>query len=185
MKVTADGILGSAQKINNKKKTEETEVKQDTKSLKSDSINISKVLNSRIETLGKEVKDIQISLTKNQVIRDGIDQLLSAPSSGAAEKILNETTFNDSKILKDFVGLTFTPQEVESKKTDVKAFILNDISSLTRIQVEMDNIIASDLTSSKKVESLMAGVSDTLKNAPSGLENISNLNEEKVMKLIR
>ncbi len=185
MKVTADGILGSAQKINNKKKTEETEVKQDTKSLKSDSINISKVINSRIEALGKEVKDIQISLTKNQVIRDGIDQLLSAPSAGDAETILNETTFNNSKILKDFVGTTFTPQEVESKKIDVKALISNDINSLTRIQVEMDNIIASDLTGSRKAESLMAGVSETLKKAPSGLENISNLDAEKVMKLIR
>jgi hypothetical protein len=185
MKVTADGILGSAQKINNKKKTEETEVKQDAKSIKSDSINISKVINSRIEALGKEVKDIQISLTKNQVIRDGIDQLLSAPSADAAEAILNETTFNNSKILKDFVGTTFTPQEVESKKTDVKALISSDISSLTRIQVEMDNIIASDLTGSRKAESLMAGVSETLKKAPSGLENISNLDAEKVMKLIR
>ncbi|PKL16848.1 MAG: hypothetical protein CVV49_14075 [Spirochaetae bacterium HGW-Spirochaetae-5] len=185
MKVTADGILGSAQKINNKKKTEETEVKLDTKSPKSDSINISKVINSRIEALGKEVRDIQISLTKNQVIRDGIDQLLSAPSADAAETILNETTFNNSKILKDFVGTTFTPQEVESKKIDVKALISNDINSLTRIQVEMDNIIASDLTGSRKAESLMAGVSETLKKAPSGLENISNLDAEKVMKLIR
>ena len=98
MKVTADGILGSAQKINNKKKTEESDVKLDTKSIKSDSINLSKVINSRIEALGKEVKDIQTSLTKNQIIRDGIDQLLAASSSDAAETILNETTFNDSKI---------------------------------------------------------------------------------------
>lgn len=184
MKVTADGILGSAQKINSKK-TEQTELKRDSKSVKSDSINISKVLNSRIEALGKEVKDIQTSLTKSQIIRDGIDQLLTASSSDAASTILNETKFNNSMILKDFIGTTFTPQEVESKKNDVKTLIANDVNMLTKIQVEMDNINASDLTGNKKVENLMAGVSETLRNAPAGLENISNLNAEKVMKLIR
>ena len=185
MKITADGILGSAQKINNKKKTDETELKQDTKSTKTDSVNLSRVINSRIEALGKEVKDIQTSLTKNQIIREGIDQLLTAPSSGAAENILNETTFNNSKILKEFVGTTFTPQEIETKKTEVKALISSDVNALTKIQVEMDNIIASDLTGNKKVENLMAGVNETLKKTPAGLENISNLDAEKVAKLIR
>jgi len=184
MKITADGILGSAQKINNKKKTDETELKQDTKNAKTDSVNLSRVINSRIEALGKEVKDIQTSLTKNQIIRDGIDQLLAAPS-GAADTILNETTFNNSKILKEFVGTTFTPQEIESKKSEVKALISSDVNSLTKIQVEMDNIIASDLTGNKKVENLMAGVNETLKKTPAGLENISNLDAEKVAKLIR
>lgn len=185
MKITADGILGSAQKINNKKKTDDTELKQDTKTVKTDSVNLSRAINSRIEALGKEVKDIQTSLTKNQIIHDGIDQLLTASSEGASETILNETTFNNSKILKEFIGTTFTPQEVEKKRAEVKTFISNDISSLTKIQVEMDNIIASDLTGNKKVENLMAGVSDTLKKTPAGLENISNLDAEKVMKLIR
>jgi len=184
MKITADGILGSAQKINNKKKTDETELKQDTKNAKTDSVNLSRVINSRIEALGKEVKDIQTSLTKNQIIRDGIDQLLAAPS-GAADTILNETTFNNSKILKEFVGTTFTPQEIETKKNEVKALISSDVNSLTKIQVEMDNIIASDLTGNKKVENLMAGVNETLKKTPAGLENISNLDAEKVAKLIR
>ena len=49
----------------------------------------------------------------------------------------------------------------------------------------MDNFIASDITGSKKVENLMAGVSETLKKAPAGLEYISKLDEDKVMKLIR
>jgi len=185
MKVTVDGILGSAQNINNKKKTEETGLKQDTKSIKSDSVNISKIVNSRIEALGKEVKDIQISLTKNQILRDGIDNLLNASSAEVTDKILNETTFNGKKILKDFVGTDITSQSVELKKSDVKTLILNDVNSLTKIQVEMDNFIASDITGSKKVENLMAGVSETLKKAPAGLEYISKLDEDKVMKLIR
>jgi len=185
MKVTADGILGSAQKINNRKKTEETELKQDLKSEKTDSVNLGKVINSRIEALGKEIRDIQTSLTKNQIIHDGITQLQNAPSAGAAETILNDTKFNDSKILKEFIGAANTPQEIDSKKSEVKSSISRDVNSLTKIQVEMDNIVAADLTGSKKVENLMAGVNETLKNAPARLENISNLDAEKVMKLIR
>lgn len=185
MKITADGILGSAQKINNKKNFEEADLKKNLKSEKTDSINLSRVINSRIETLGKEVKDIQTSLTKNQIIREGIDQLLTASSSSAADTILNETTFNNSKILKDFIGTTFTPQVIESKKSEVTTLISGDINALTKIQVEMDNIVASDLAGNKKVENLMAGVSETLKKTPAGFENISNLDAEKVMKLIR
>ncbi len=185
MKVTADGILGSAQKINNKKKTDETEVKQDAKSVKTDSVNLSRVINSRIEALGKEVKDIQTSLTKNQIINEGIDQLLTASTEEDTKKILNETTFNESKILKEFVGEAFAPQDIASKKNELKTLISADVSKLTKIQVEMDNFIASDLTGNKKVENLMAGVSETLKKTPAGLENISNLNTEKVMNLIR
>jgi len=184
MKVTVDGILGSARQIN-KKKTEDIELKQDKKSVKSDSADISKIISSRIEALGKEVKEIQISLTKNQIIRDGIDQLLGAQSAGTAEKILNETTFNDKKILKDFIGAAYTPETVESKKNEVKTLISNDISALTKIQVEMDNFIASDITGSRKVENIMAGVNETLKKAPAGLEHISTLDADKVMKLIR
>ncbi len=185
MKVTADGILGSAQKINNKKKTEDTQLKQDTKSVKTDSVNLSRVINSRIEALGKEVKEIQTSLTKNQIINEGMDQLLNASTPADTEKILNETTFNESKILKEFVKEALAPQEIASKKNEVKALISNDVNALTKIQVEMDNFIASDLTGNKKVENLMAGVSETLKKTPAGLENISNLDAEKVKNLIR
>ncbi len=185
MKVTVDGILGSAQKINNKKKTDESELKQNTKSIKSDSVEISKVINSRIEALGKEVKEIQISLTKNQILRDGIDKLVNASSGSDAEKILNETTFNDKKILKDFIGADYTPQTVETKKNELKTLISNDINALTKIQVEMDNFIASDITGTKKVENLMAGVSDTLKKAPGGLDHISRLDADKVMRLVK
>ncbi len=185
MKITAEGLLGSAQKINNKKKTEETELKQDTKSQKYDSVNISRILNSRIESLGKEVKDIQTSLTKNQIMREGIDQLSSAPSSVDAEIILNETRFNGNKILKEYVGTTFTPQELESKKSEINTLINKDINTLTKIQVEMDNIVASDLAGSKKIETIMAGVNETLKKTPAGFDNISKLDAEKVMNLIR
>lgn len=185
MKVTADGILGSAQNINNRKKTEETGLKQDTKNIRTDSLDLGKVINSRIEALGKEVKDIQTSLTKNQIIRDGLDQMMTASSEGEKEKILNDTTYHGSKILKEFIAEGILPRDIEQKNNEIKTLISGDVNSLTRIQVEMDNINASELAGNKKVENLMAAVGDILKKSPAGIENISNLDADKVMKLIR
>lgn len=185
MKVTADGLLGSAQKINNRKKNEDALLKQDAGSVKTDSVNLSRVINSRIEALGKEVRDIQTSLTKNQIIHDGIEQLGSARSDGDREAVLNETMYNNNRILKDFVGNNPSAADLELKKKEVKSLISNDIASLTKIQVEMDNIAASDIAGTKKIENLISGVNETLKKTPSGFDNISNLDAEKVMKLLR
>ena len=49
----------------------------------------------------------------------------------------------------------------------------------------MDNIAASDVTGNKKIESLMSGINATLQSTTVGIENISNLDEEKVMRLIK
>ena len=182
MKITADGLLGSAQNINNKKKSDEKELKQDSVNLKNDSINIKNVINSRIEAIEKEVKDIQTSLTKNQIISRGLDRLISAPNPNMLDAIMNETLFNNSRILKDFVG---TSNDFKMKKSEIDSLISNNLSSLTKIQVEMDNIAASDVIGNKKIENLMAGINDTFKKTPSGIENISNLDAEKVMRLIK
>ncbi|MCL2156172.1 MAG: hypothetical protein FWH53_10945 [Leptospirales bacterium] len=185
MKITADGILGSAQNINNKKKSDEKEIKQDSVNLKNDSINIKNVINSRIETIEKEVREIQTSLTKNQMISRGIDRLLTASNTTTLDTIMNETMFNNSRILRDFVGSGLTQDDFRLKKNEVNSLISNNLTSLTKIQVEMDNIAASDVTGNKRIESLMSGINDTLKNTTVGIENISNLDEEKVMRLIK
>ena len=185
MKITADGILGSAQNINNKKKSDEKELKQDSINIKNDSIDIKKVINSRIETIEKEVRDIQTSLTKNQMISKGIDRLIASPNPNTLDAIMNETMFNNSKILRDFVGTASTPDTFKSKKNEIDALISNNLVSLTKIQVEMDNISASNVIGNKKIENLMVGINDTLKTNSGGLENISNLDADKVMRLIK
>jgi len=185
MKITADGILGSAQNINNKKKSDEKELKQDSVNTKNDSINIKNVINSRIEAIEKEVREIQTSLTKNQIISRGLDRLMAASNPNTLNAIMNETLFNNSKVLKDFVGTNLTAEEFSLKKSEVDALLSKNLISLTKIQVEMDNIAASNVTGNNKIETLMTGINDTLKTTGIGLENISNLNAEKVMGLIK
>ncbi|MCL1865560.1 MAG: hypothetical protein FWF73_07095 [Spirochaetes bacterium] len=190
MKITADSILGSAQNINNKKKSDEKELKQDSVNSKNDSISIKNAINSRIETIEKEVKEIQTSLTKNQMISRGLDRLLSVSNPAALDTIMNETLFNNNRILKDFVGPQLTADAFKLKKNEIDVLISSNLTSLTKIQVEMDNIAASNvisnnIISNKKIESLMVGINDTLKNTNLGIENISNLDAEKVMRLIK
>ncbi len=184
MKITADGILGSAQKISNKRKIDEGN-KGDKKDLKTDSLSLGKALNSRIETIEREIKDIQTSLTKNQIIREGLDNILKNSNPENVNKTLEASTFEGKKILKDFIGTDMTPAVLENKKSDINKLINSDISSLTKVQVEVDNIVASNLTGSRKVENLMANVNDIFKNAPANLDSISNLDADKVMKLVR
>lgn len=184
MKITADGILGSAQKINNRRQTEEGN-KSSKKDVKTDSLTLGKAVNSRIETLEREIKDIQTSLTKNQIIREGIDNILKDNTPENLNQTMESSKFEGRQILREYLGTDTTPAVVELKKKDIENLITKDINSLTKVQVEVDNIVASNLAGNKKAENLMANVNDIFKNVPANLETISNLDADKVMKLVR
>ncbi len=185
MKITADGILGSAQKINSKRKIDEAGNAGNKKDLKTDSLNLGKVINSRLETIEREIKDIQTSLTKYQIINEGIDNIQKNNSPENVNQTLTNTTFEGNKILRDFLGEDMNPAALETKKNEVKKLINNDINNLTKVQVEVDNIVASNLTGDRKVETLMADLNDIFKNTHANLDTISNLDVDKVMKLVR
>lgn len=188
MKISADGILGSAQMINNQKKTDGESLPEGTKEQKTDSVSIGKIINSRIESIEKEIRDLQTSLAKNQSISNGLNQLeKSITSVDKTSEILSQNTFNGRQVLKDFIGSEITPEILKSKKDEIKSLIKEDMSNLTKVQVELDNFIASDLAGNKKVENLMTGLNDffNLKRNVTNVDSISNLDAEKVMKLIR
>jgi len=184
MKITADGILGSAQKINNKRQTEEGN-KGSKKDIKTDSLTLGKAINSRIETIEREVKDIQTSLTKNQIIREGIDSIIKNNTPENINQTLTASAFEGKQILREYIGTDTNPSVLQMKKKDIENQINIDINSLTKVQVEVDNIVASNLAGDKKAENLMANVNDIFKNVPANLDTISNLDADKVMKLVR
>lgn len=186
MKITADGLLGQAQKINNQKKTESESLASGIKETRTDSVSIGKIVNSRVESIEKEIRDLQTSLAKNQSVSNGIDQLDKAlASSGNTAEILEKSTFNGKLALKDFMGPEITPEIIKLKKDEIKELVKIDIANLTKVQVELDNIIASDLAGTKKVESLMSALTEFFKGNAASVDSISNLDAEKVMKLIR
>lgn len=186
MKITADGLLGQAQKISNQKKTESEIPASGAKETRTDSVSIGKIINSRVESIEKEIRDLQTSLAKNQSVSNGIDQLDKVMASGGnTAEVLEKNTFNGKLALKDFIGPELTPEILRSKKDEIKNLVKNDIANLTKVQVELDNIIASDLAGNKKVDNLMANLTEFIKGNASSLDSISNLDAEKVMKLIR
>lgn len=186
MKITADGILGSAQKISNQKKNENESLSRGVKEFKTDSVSIGKIVNSRVESIENEIRDLQTSLAKNQSVNNGIDQLEKAVNSGAKiENVLVNSTFNGKQVLRDFMGSEITPEIIKARKEEIQALVKEDVNGLTRLQVELDNLIASDLTGGKKVESLMADLNDFFKGNSANPDAISSLNADKVMKLIR
>ncbi|HPS59358.1 MAG TPA: hypothetical protein PK514_14740, partial [Spirochaetota bacterium] len=132
MKITADGLLGQAQKINNQKKTESESLASGIKETRTDSVSIGKIVNSRVESIEKEIRDLQTSLAKNQSVSNGIDQLDKAPASGGnTAEILENSTFNGKQALKDFMGPEITPEIIKSKKDEIKELVKKDIANLT------------------------------------------------------
>lgn len=186
MKISADSLLGSAQKINNQKKMDEASPEKVNKEMKSDSLEITRKINSRIESIGKEVKDIQTSLSRNQIMRNGLELIQKTGSFGEKSgEILRNTTYEGSQVLKEYLGEIITRESVATGKKDVSGMINNDINRLTRVQVEVDNIIASDLANGKKPENLLADINNIFRESGANAENFSNLNADKVMQLIK
>ena len=186
MKISADSLLGSAQKINNQKKLDEASPDKNNKGIKSDSLEITRKINSRIESIEKEVKDIQTSLSRNQIMRNGLDLIEKTGSFGEKSgEILTNTTFEGSQVLKEYLAEIVTRESVAAGKKDVTGMINNDINRLTRVQVEVDNIIASDLAGGKRPENLLADINKIFGGSGANPENFSNLNADKVMQLIK
>lgn len=186
MKISADSLLGSAQKINNNKKLDEKSPDKSSREIKSDSLEITRKINSRIESIENEVKEIQTSLSRNQIMRNGLDLIESKGSFGEkSAEILDNTTFEGAQLLKEYLAGVITPESVAEGRKNITELINNDINRLTRVQVEVDNIIASDLAAGRKPENLLADINSMFGERGANAENFSNLNADKVMQLIK
>ncbi len=188
MKVSIDGILGSAKKINSQKQLDEESLNRKKKEVKSDTVAISRKVNSRLENIESEFREIQSSLTRNQIINHGIKQLAEDSSRGGKnrENILNDVSFEGKNVLKQFVGESFDPEQLGAKSDTVNNMIETDISRLKKLQVEVDNILASDLAGEGKAEGIQSNIDSLYTALDSGkLESLTNLKVDSVMRLIK
>lgn len=188
MKVSVNEILGSARRINNRREYEEESPDKKRKGIKSDSITISNRINSRLDKIETELRDIQSSLTKNQIIKDGIGHLRDDLAKGGLnqKKILNEFKFEGKNILRGFVGEPVSKGLLDTKYDRVNEQIKNDISNLKSLQIEVDNIMASNLAGPEKVAGIMSNINLIFSDVETqNLENISSLNADSVRRLIR
>lgn len=188
MKVSIDGILGSARRINSQRQLNEEGQNKKKSEIRGDSLSISTRINSRLDSIDKEFRETQSSLTKNQIIRDGIEQLQNDYGRGGAnmQAILDKVTFEGKNILRSYVGETITGDLLKGKMGQVSGLINSDIEKLKRLQVELDNITASNLAGTDKTQTIMSRMEKYFSGAESAnIENISRVQADAVMRLIK
>ncbi len=188
MKISIDGILGTAQKINSQKELEENNPNKRQSDVKTDSVSIGSRINTRLDAMETEFREVQSSLTRNQIVRDGIDQLRTDLQKGAPDQqaILNSVTFEGSRVLRSFVGEAITEQLLNSKMETNTQLINDDVTRLKRLQVELDNITASDLVGQDRLKNIVSNVDSIFaRTGAASLENISTLRPDAVMRLIK
>lgn len=188
MKISIDGILGSAKRINSQRSPDQESKDKKKKEVSADSIEIRNKVLSRLETIQKEFKEIQSSLTMNQIINDGMKKLRDDLAKGSEHKdtIMDEVRFDNKKVLHAFIGDNVTGEILSTKQERLDKLIKDDISRLRRLQIEVENILASNLTDSDRVEDIMKNIESYFsREGISSLDTISRLRADSVMRLIR
>jgi hypothetical protein len=188
MKVSIDGILGSARKINSQKELEDNNQNKKKSDIKVDSVSIGTRINSRLDAMTTEFRDVQSSLTRNQIVRDGIDQLRADLQKGAPEQrnILDNVTFEGKKVLRSFTGEAISNQVLTTKLEQNARLINDDVTHLKKLQVELDNIMASDLAGQERLKNITSHMDSIFaKSNMTNLEQISTLRPDTVMRLIK
>jgi hypothetical protein len=188
MKISIDGILGTAQKINSQKELEENNQNKKKADVKVDSVSIGSRINTRLDAMETEFREIQSSLTKNQIIRDGIEQLWADFRKGGQEQqhILKNVTFEGDTVLNSFMGNTVNEQSLTEKLDKNGNLINEDVGRIKKLQVELDNIMASDLVGRDRLSGIMSNVDSIFKRPEiANIDSISNLRPDAVMRLIK
>ncbi len=188
MKISVEGILGSARRINQEREQGGEALNRKRAGAKADSVSISTRLNTRLDSLDREFQRVQSSLTKNQIIRDGLNQLMSGQGAGGKDTaaILDSVTFEGNQVLREFVGEQVTPETLNAGSEQIGTMINNDIESMKRLYVEMENIVASNLVGQEKLESIVNNMDGLFEQVRSDtIETISRLKPDSVMRLLK
>jgi len=188
MKVSVDNLIGSARRINSQRELDSDSNGTKKKDVKTDSISISNRIHNRLDGIESEFREIQSTLTKNQIIRDGITRLTDDLRQGGtnSKNILDEVTFEGKNVLRTFVGESITESLLNGRSEKIDEMIGSDIDRLRRLQVELDNIVASNLIGEDKIEGLMGNFNSIISELDNGsVDSISRLRADAVMRLTR
>jgi len=188
MKVNIDNILGSAKRVRGQMHQDERPRGGERREVRSDSVSIESRVNSRISSIQQELRDVQSSLTRNQTIQDGIGRLREDFARGGehAARILDETMFEGTPVLRNFLGDRAGAEALAAGGERVASLIGDDVAKLRRLQVEAENLSASNLPGTGNVGRLMSGIEASLDRAdPASLERLTSLNPDTVRRLIK
>ena len=188
MKVSIEGILGSARKINSQRTVEEDKQKKQPQKSKTDSVAISNKINNRLHSIENDFRKLQNSITKHQVLQDGIRQLQDDLSKGGENmsNIVSSVRFEEADVLKEFIGENVTKETLSTKEQDIQSTIQSDLTEVKRLQVELDNLLASNLVEPDKMQNFLNNVSDIFGGETiQSVEQITTLQPDAVLKLVQ
>jgi hypothetical protein len=187
MKIGINGILSTAINMKNQGNSYEESLKNDKTKSKSDSVEIRSRLASRLTNIQNELKTLQSSLTRNQVIKEGINQLKDdfEKESGNSSYIMAHGTFEKEYVLADFLGYNITPENINTSSDKVDKLLEKDINDLKVLQVEIENIAASSLVDAEIVDRVADIEKSISKIDTASVSNISDLKPETVLGLVK
>ncbi len=188
MKVSIESILGSARRIAGQRREDEQGREGRGGEVRTDSVSIENRIHGRLLTIQGELRDIQHSLTRNQIVSDGIGRLGDDMARGGGEtgRILDETRFEGNPVLRAFVGDRPDTETLSAARERVGRLIGDDINRLRRLQVEAENLLAAGGRGGEAIDRLMGGIESSLSRADTGsIARISSLNADSVRRLVR
>ncbi len=186
MKISIESIIGSARKIQEQRPRPKGE-RENGAQVRADSVSIEHRIDKRLAGIYAELRDIQHSLTKNQIIEDGIVRLREAMAGGGenASLILDETRFEGNRVLASFVGEHFDMQSLETGLDRVRLSMREDISRLRRLQVEAENIVALGTSSEGEAGRLVGSIAHAIDIAGEQASSSFAIDSETVRRLVR
>jgi len=188
MKVSIDGILDTARKMNSQIQFKENPQKSNMKDIKTDQINIETRVDYKLNSINEEFKRVQSSLTKNQIFYNVLNLLKDDLANGGKNKesIISKVRFDDIEILNEYSGKDFSESDFNVKIENISNLIKNDISKLRIMQIELENILASNFTGSKELVNKIKNMESLFMQTNLHLmSNLYKLNSEIVMNLIK
>ena len=187
MKVSVDSFMGSARTISSQQKIGDSPAKKEQAD-RTDSVELEGRLVSRLDSIHRELRDVQQSLTKSQVIQEGLRLLNEDMQQGGTNQneIVSTVVYDKKKVLLDFLEGKAQPYQFDELDAINRDAMSADISRIKKLQVETENILASKLGGSKKAADVMERIELSFDRLHADMLNsISRVNPDTVSRLIK
>ena len=145
MSISIDSLLGQAQKIS-QRRTAETPLSAERKNAQPDQVEISAKMNTRLAAIDGDLRSVQDTMTKNQILSEGLKSMIEAERKNDTDSMnetLRTTTYKNQAILSDFLGDNqLTQSFLTSRLRDANEMLNKNYSEASKLAVEYENISA-------------------------------------------
>jgi hypothetical protein len=186
MKITTDGIIGSAARINNQRNSAKAVQEEGGKSAYT--LEIGSRVNTRLDAIDGDLRTLQDSLTRGQTVRAVLNDLLTEVQAdgGKTQSIIDSANYNGKPVLQGMFNGVPTESDVRSQLKITEDTIRMATAQLTRLSIETENIFASHLGGEEKIDKIIRSTETIfLAGDVTAHNRLSSLNADVVMRLIR